>query len=238
MKFQERFKEIILAYEKNYWNNYWNKTNVMYSPRPDWHSGHSVKYIFTLDSSQSEKELEDYFLPLAKKLNLDTDDKRAIWAFKWVLSSKIYSGDFKRMKLPEHWYTPYEAFKSLEGDCEDMAILLYKICRILGIPAYKLKLRASLVKYNGKVGAHCYLNYLTRGNNQWSKEWYVLDWCYLPSLSLKNFKNIPVRKIVMYNPPEQLSYKNQFKWSFNEEFEWKQTTWLLPYKRKVGDIKI
>lgn len=238
MRFKERFKKIIEAYEKHYWNNYWNKTNVIYAARHDWLNGYTISMILKLDSKKSNQTIYDFFFPMIKQWNLNTDDKKALWAFRWVRDKIKYIGDFKKTKRYEEWQTAYETFTDKSGDCEDGAILQYKICRIFGISAYKLKIKVGKVKYNNKLAGHAYLVYLTRGNNQWAKEWYILDWTYAPGNSLKNFKNKPIRKIKMYNPPEQYALGNPLRWAFNEEFEWIQLDWRLPFKRLVEDIEI
>jgi len=234
-------RALLDLYKKNYWNRYWKKTNIYYKARPDWLNGYTISMILKLDSAKSEEEMKEFFLDITQDLDLKTNDKKAIWAFNYIRHNKTYLGDFKNTKSYEYWYTPFEAFKDKEGDCEDEAILMYKICRILGVPAWRLKLRASKVKHAGKLAGHCYLCYLTRANYSFSDEWYSLDWCYMPTTSLRNFKNKPIRKVEMYNPFEQNDSNNSFKWSFNEEFEWSQRNWDLTYKKNLveeGDLEI
>jgi len=233
---KERLKIMLESYKKHYWNNYWNKTNVYYSARPDWLNGHTISMILKLDSAKSEAEMKTFFLNATKDATFKNDDSKALFAFTWVRGNIKYIGDFKKSKDYELWQTAFETFNDRTGDCEDGAILMYKICRILGVPAWRLKLRTSQVKYNSKVSGHCYLCYLTIGNNQWSDEWYSLDWCYLPATSLRNFKNKPIRKVEMYNPPEQYKSTNPLKWSFNEEFEWSQKDWKLDFKRRIVEV--
>lgn len=217
--FKTRFANILDTYYKSYWNNYWVHTNVYYSARPGWKQ--RVKVILDIDTLEQKQEMKDYF-----NVDLSTDDEKVMYALRWVIDNIKYTGDFENQKTPEYWQSAYETFKSKKGDCEDGSILIYRICRILGVPSWKLRIVASYVSYNESIAGHAYLCYTTWGNSDISMNWYVIDWCYYPKLSINSFKNISVMNIDMYSPNERSIW-----WAFNEDFEFAQKNWVISFKK-------
>lgn len=220
--FKSKFKSVLDTYYKEYWNHYWVHTNVYYSGRDDIKT---ISDVLKLDTEEEETEMKEYFLQIGGFLK--TDDEKVVFALKWIISNLKYVGDIEKLKKVEYWQSAYETFTDRTGDCEDGAILMYKICIYLGVPSWKVRLMASYVAYKGTVAGHCYLVYTTFGNKDLAMNWYVTDWCYYPSLSLNNFKNISILEIDMYNPSEK---SNPIWFAFNEDYEWAQKSWKIPYK--------
>jgi len=244
-------RTILDLYYKAYWNKYFPKTNVIYEAQPNKHVL-ITEVVNTFDSADENKQMQDFFTN-SSTLSLNSDDKKAIYTLNWVRENCVYYGDPATRKTPEFWNSPWlslttwfiknkdssltivatntltkpaeypNSFRAI--DCEDGAILINKILQILGVPAWKRRLVASDVAYNGGITGHCYFCYLTQGSNDVAPEWYVLDWCYWPDKSLSRFKNIPVRQLPEYNPDN-----NSLWFSFNEEFMWAQHNWDSKYK--------
>ena len=96
--------------------------------------------------------------------------RRATAAHRFVKKYIKYLGDLKTWSCREYFQTPLETWKIKTGDCEDGAILLNEILRMLKIPSYQRYIRISDVK----GGRHAYLVY----TSELDLMDYELDWCY------------------------------------------------------------
>lgn len=67
-------------------------------------------------------------------------DSVVLSVLKWAVMRFKYVSDDKVWKLSERWQTPTESLALMTGDCEDGAILMYTLCRKLGVPANQLLL--------------------------------------------------------------------------------------------------
>ena len=228
--FWEKFGRIVTAYQETYWNNYWKKTNVIYPARPEWYQ--NISEILNMSDLPEQSIMRRYFLVHHKIAFNYSDDAKMAFAFKWCTDNLRYIGDYEKLKKYEFWQHAYETFIERTGDCEDGAILMYHIARMLGVPSWKIRLVAQDVIFKGRIVGHCFLSYLARGYMKWGYDWYALDWCYFPSRSISNFKNKTVRETVMYNPSSRPVW-----WAFNEDGEYAQKSWWLPFKRYKGEIE-
>jgi len=228
--FWERFGYIVDRYQQRYWNNYWRKTNILYTARPGWNQ--NISEILNMVPIEEAVKIENYFKGYHLKEFAKSDHRKAVFALRWCINNFRYIGDYKKLKKYEFWQYAHETYKDRTGDCEDGAVFMYHILRLMGVPAWKLRLVAQDVQYKGSVVGHCFLSMLVRGNGRWSYDWYVLDWCYYPRASLMNFKNQTVRETQMYNPSSRPIW-----WSFNEEYEWAQKSWSTPFRRLTGPIQ-
>lgn len=95
----------------------------------------------------------------------------AIAALRWVRKNFKYVGDKQTWNVEEKWQTALESLDLKHGDCEDGAILMYCICRLLGIPSNRLLLFAGDVE----GGGHCWLGYKPEED---PTKLVFLDWCY------------------------------------------------------------
>ena len=99
----------------------------------------------------------------------------------WIYKNIKYKIDKDIWQMSEHWNTPDETLKSMQGDCEDGAILMYTLCRLKGISSDRLLLMAGNVLLNNfaSTGGHCWLAY--RPFN-YPLNFIFLDWCYYSDL--------------------------------------------------------
>lgn len=113
-----------------------------------------------------------------------SNDERVIRVLRFVQQEITYVTDSRHWNQPEHWSTADELLTAnittngifygpKEGDCEDGAVLIYVLCRLLGVPA------SDLFLWCGDVvgGGHCCCIY--RPHN-YPLNWVFLDWCYIP----------------------------------------------------------
>jgi len=113
-----------------------------------------------------------------------SDDNKALAVQRAVQQHISYVTDSQRWSTPEYWATADETlsktmvvngvtFGPREGDCEDGAILIYVLCRLLDIPSDHLFL------WCGDVvgGGHCCCVYRPRN---YPLNFRFLDWCYWP----------------------------------------------------------
>lgn len=102
-----------------------------------------------------------------------------------VIDSLTYITDAQHWGVPDKWNTADETltatvttpngvtFGPMEGDCEDGAILMYVVCRLLGVPAESLYIWAG----DTVAGGHACLVYRPRN---YPLNWVFLDWCFYP----------------------------------------------------------
>lgn len=191
-------RSLLDSYYAAYWNNKWKKTTIIYNAR-------SAGYIPIQDI------LNDGF---DKKIYIDTDDndEKVKQVLLWARDKLKYKGDREVWNKPEYWQTASETWDLMSGDCEDGAIIMYKLLRNMGVPAFRLKICAGDVlnpmNPQNTVG-HAYLIYLSERHNTW----HVVDWCYWPGTSYMCLYGVPHSKITNYR---------RIWWSFNEDHMWSQ----------------
>lgn len=179
-----------------FWNDKWAKNKVTYTAQG--FKADVRNLIFT-----KSHILDNY----AKEISngLSSNDEIVIKTLKEVKKLLNYKGDLETKKKTEFWQSPDETFQSKTGDCEDGALLLISLLRIIGIPAYRIKLCAGYVK-NGD--GHAYAIYLADDDN-----WYTLDWCYFGNESINNFKKKPHKDNTNYG---------KIWWTANDKYTWAQ----------------
>ena len=106
------------------------------------------------------------------KLKGSTDSDTAYNCLMWVIDHVKYVGDETTHKQIEFWQDPEETIATLQGDCEDMSILLKSLCLIAGIPDWKIKIMCG----NVTGGGHAYCVYIRDDDSQC-----ILDGCYWPN---------------------------------------------------------
>jgi len=157
--------------EEFYWNNKWSKTIVKYVARG---YPQDVRNLLWNKSFIIEGVVKSL-------VNNKGDLEKVKSLLQWVTNNITYFSDMTLKGVGEYWQDPEETYYSKKADCEDGALLLRCMCRIAGIPDYKIKLVTGNIKNlsgSGIIG-HAYLLYLHEG------EWYTVDWTYLPNDSLK-----------------------------------------------------
>lgn len=98
-----------------------------------------------------------------------------------------YVGDYKSWGVAEKWQTASETMGRMAGDCEDVAILMYVIARLKGVPAHRLYIMAGWVDnpINDDEIGHCWLAY--RPDN-YPLNWAFLDWCYYTNTNISDHR--------------------------------------------------
>lgn len=135
------------------------------------------------EPAQSVLDFMDKYIPGHDHMTV-TNDVKVIIVLKAVMDNIQYVTDGTRWGVPEYWATADETLTKTtvvngitygpkEGDCEDGAILIYIICRLLGVP------RENLYIWCGNVvgGGHACCIYRPI---HYPFQFAFLDWCYYP----------------------------------------------------------
>lgn len=190
----ELAKETKDSVSENYWNNKYPKIKKFYIR----HETDGTYYI----------DVRNFFTPYDDKVPTfsGTDDEIAIQTLKWVMKNIKYVSDKSQYGYEEYWAYPYQTLKRKMGDCEDQAILLANILLKSGVPYWKFRLSAGLVKIPRQHGftGHCYLTYFCEDTDKWV----LLDSTYYP-----NKKPISERE----DYKDNVYYQNVW-FSFNQKY--------------------
>lgn len=101
------------------------------------------------------------------------DDNETVYkCLMFVISNFKYVGDEEARNQPEFWQYPEDSLTRGTGDCEDGAILLKSLSMACGVPDWKVKVQAGMVK----GGGHAYCTYIRDDDTQC-----IMDWCYWPN---------------------------------------------------------
>ena len=209
-KLYDTFRPVLDATLKIKWNTNWKRSLIFYNVKGV--GTIDIRDMFSLDGEEENKELQGIANTFIDKYYDDRVFKILSWVKNWI----TYKGDFEIWKRAEYWQTPYETYKKRTGDCEDGALLIYKLTVLSGIPEWRIKVCAGdVLEPNGKgtVG-HAYVIYLSELFN----EWFVLDWCYYYSKSSARYLKIPQRECPEYKV---------IWWTFNHIYSWAQNDTLI-----------
>jgi hypothetical protein len=105
------------------------------------------------------------------KLKGKTDDDTMHNCCIFVQDHIRYVSDSDTHSQNEFWQNPEDTLARGTGDCEDGAILMKSLSLIAGVPDWKCKIVAGMVR----GGGHAYCTYI-QGNRQ-----VIMDWCYWPT---------------------------------------------------------
>ena len=203
----DKARPLLDVYYASFWNNKWKKSVILYDARG-------------LGTMMISDILQDTFKTTIDAFKQLNNDSKALAVVKWTRGNIGYMGDFENNKEIEFWQYASETWKSKKGDCEDEAILMYKLLRNLGVPAFRLKLCAGDVVSPSNpqdLVGHCYLIYLSEQYN----DWFILDGCYYPELSVQRFLKVPHRDCPEYRT---------IWWTFSEIGMWAQHDTLAVYE--------
>jgi transglutaminase-like putative cysteine protease len=106
------------------------------------------------------------------KLRGASDDETALKCCLFVQDNIRYVGDEEARGQVEYWQNSEDTITRGTGDCEDGAILMKSLTQCAGVPDWKVKIVAGMVK----GGGHAYCTYIRDNDTQC-----VLDWCYWPN---------------------------------------------------------
>lgn len=196
-----------------YWNNKWPRRRVVYRIAPQ--VVVDVRTVFGV-MPEEEHELRE----IATRWEVYKPDVIAMKALNYVIGRTLYRTDRQTNNTPEFWQNAYSTFRSEVGDCEDGAILILKLMELAGVPAWRRKLCAGWVRQSpvAPQGGHAYAIYLADDN-----KWYVLDWCYFPSISVNAFKK---------KPHKDLAYYKDIWWTTNSQHTWIQKSFIIKEELK------
>ena len=131
---------------------------------------------------------------------LPNNDLKAKAILKFVKENISYKKDQEIWGVVEKWQTPEETWNLKTGDCEDGAILGYKIAEEVGIPDFQIYITAGLVM----GGGHCYLVYVSDRNGLE----YPIDWCYWYVDSYKMYTNYAERSTYINGEQEWFRFNS------------------------------
>lgn len=190
---------------QDYWNNKYPKQEIIYAGRAI--RGHSKRIPIDVRCLISA---DDNVLKHVSSKFKGTYDAIAWQVQKWAVRHLTYISDKKSAGLDEYWQYPYETEATRTGDCEDGAILIASLMLNAGVPAWRVRCTAGLVK-SGKgaaTGGHAYVTYCRETDNNWV----VLDWCYLED-SRRPVAKKPIFKTLKNYKDIWFSFNHLYSWS-------------------------
>lgn len=158
----------------NYIDSLWITEQIWYRlSSKGKHSSNISKFL----KSQIDNPLLDEIIVKNGFNTIDDDDRLIYLISKWVKNNIKYVSDKNQFNEIEHWSTVEETLTSMEGDCEDGAILIYVLARKCGIPIEKIKLIAGSVysPFKKKIEGHAWTMYKS---TKYPYVWFFIDWCY------------------------------------------------------------
>jgi predicted transglutaminase-like cysteine proteinase len=153
------------AKRAEFWNNKWPKDRIIYDAQ--YGRPRDVRTFIFDRSYILEDVLDNYGIVYD-----GNDDETMYKILMSVMRYFHYVGDDKSKGQPEFWQNPEDSATLGTGDCEDGAILIKSLSLVAGVPDYKVKIAAGMVK----GGGHAYVLYLRDNDTQC-----ILDWCYWPN---------------------------------------------------------
>lgn len=139
----------------------------------------------------------------------DDHDEKVDKIQKWVCQNLKYAYDSTISGYVEHWQFPFESIQLGYGDCEDGAFLITSLMLAAGIPRWRVRVAAGLVRTGNPTaptGGHGWACYLRESDNKWVP----VDWCYYPDMA-------PTAKKVTLK--ENRNYIDTW-FSFNDRLSW------------------
>ena len=139
-------------------------------------------------------------------------DERAFRIQKWVIDNIKYEHDITNVGFNEMWLFPFETLAIKKSDCEDGSHLIASMLIASGIPNWRVRCVAGLVKTNSATaptGGHGYVAYCRECDDTWI----VLDWCYYPDLSpICDRKSLKENELYL---DVWFSFNNLYSWGRN-----------------------
>lgn len=109
-------------------------------------------------------EAKKHFLELTE--NADTESNKVRILAEWVVEKAHYQYDSERWGSNEYWSSPYDLWAQYQeygyfiDDCDGWAALLYWAMRLIGVPAYRVYVRAGMARQrNGQMFGHANILY-------------------------------------------------------------------------------
>jgi len=198
---------------EDFWNNKHPKEPIVYAGRALRRSKTripiDVRHMVWKDDCQLKDIIKN------NCLESDNNDFTALDCQTWVVNNIKYVGDEKSAAIAEYWKFPNETIATHKGDCEDGAILMASLMLNAGIPNWRVRVAAGMVKPRPTApeGGHAYVTYCRETDNQWV----ILDWCYYED----SYLAVPLKPLassVVTYKDVWFSFNNQYSWS-HKKFE-------------------
>lgn len=190
-----------------YWNNKHPRMPIIYN-------GRGIRnYNKRLDIDVRNMIWDDDYIlsDAVDKYNIrqDSADETAWAAQRFICKILNYVGDEENSKIIECWQFPNETLITKCGDCEDGSLLMASLMLNAGIPAWRVRVTAGLVKAGNaaETGGHCYVTYCRETDNNWI----ILDWCYYPD---------PARPVNLKPLAKDIDNYKEIWFSFNSKYSW------------------
>ena len=190
-KMMKMIKKII-----EYIDSMWISEQIWY--RMNW-KGNESRNVSRFLKEQLDSGMLDSIIHENGWHDIANEERMVYMVFKWVLDNFEYKKDIYTYKTHEYWASVDETITKGEGDCEDLAVLMFAILRKLGIPRSRVKLWAGNTKYGG----HACMIYKSE---QYPYVWFFMDWCMevirrVPGKTRKAYMFKDKLSIVPYNSP-------------------------------------
>ncbi|TFF98612.1 MAG: DUF4332 domain-containing protein [Promethearchaeota archaeon] len=220
------YKQKYGEYGKTYWVNKWVQSPILYRGRAL--RGDSYNKVISIDVKAFIFKNDEILNQIIDQFNLKKGsvNETALTCQQFVSNNLQYIWDDINADIVEYWMFPFETIQSGIGDCEDGAILMAGLMINAGIPSWRVKVCAGLVRQdptvapssNGDLGGHAYTIYLAdRPDSERKLEWVILDWCYLAD------PQIPIEQKPL---AREGGHKNAYKdiwFTFNDQNSWANT---------------
>lgn len=197
---------------RKYWNNKYPKQDIVYAGRAI--RGQNDRIPIDVRTMIAPKDCLLKEVIQTNNLKKSRNDDTAWEIQKYIVNNYKYVDDKKSAGIEEFWQLPNETLYTKRGDCEDCSILMASLLLNAGIPSWRVRVTAGMVKpdTNAPGGGHAYCTLCREVDNNWV----VLDWCYYQDSHIEVdrkplFKNLTTYKEVWF--------------SFNNEFAWSHKTW-------------
>lgn len=202
---------------EKFWNEKHPKKPIVYAGRtmskicPTCNQ-HTISNPLLLDVKQLVSDNDLILQQMISQHNLKaaTHDQTIHRIQKFVVKQIKYLGDDQNQGTAEYWQFPFETVNSQVGDCEDGAILIASLALNAGVPAFRIRVVAGLVKPHEETapeGGHGYVSYLRESDN----EHVAIDWCYYEDSNLTVDKK-PLLKTNKLYKDIWFSFNHQNSW--------------------------
>ena len=148
---------------EKFWNEKHPQQKVLYSGRALPHQHYviegiqiDVRNMITVPDAILLQVIQD------NDLKADSVDETMLRVQKWVVKNIKYVSDDENEGASEFWQFPFETLAIGIGDCEDGALLIASLAINAGIPSFRVRVNAGIVKEapTAPEGGHGYCTYL------------------------------------------------------------------------------
>jgi len=205
---------------EKFWNEKHPQQKAIYSGRslPNATAPHKIVEGIQIDVRNMVTVPDAILLQVIQDndLKADSNDETMLRVQKWVVKNLKYVSDESNEGVPEFWQFPFETLAIGIGDCEDGALLIASLAINAGIPSFRVRVNAGIVKEapTAPEGGHGYCTYLRESDNIHV----VIDWCYLEDSTIAVKDKVPLKS----NP-----YYKEVWFSFNHLMSWGSDSYEL-----------